>query len=56
MSAFSITDFSDGAFENVGQITPLFPAKPKCHLGTRSEIFPVCWKGNSCVTVKLLIL
>lgn len=29
MCAFSIWDVFDGAFENVGQITPLFTGKPK---------------------------
>lgn len=41
MSAFSIRDVSDGAFENVGQITPLFTGKPKCNSGSRSADFPI---------------
>lgn len=53
---FLIRDVSDGAFENVGQITPLFTGKPKRNLGSRCANFPICWKGNGYVTAKLLIL
>lgn len=41
MCAFSIWDVFDGAFENVGQITPLFTGKPKRNLGLRTANFPI---------------